>query len=502
MTQGATGMSDPVDSNPLPEASPGAAGIPVQTLLAHQGAFSEAQLWHLLQDVLPLLYQLHQQQRVHGHLSPETIQQTPNGRYSLLEPDQAAGPRANLSPEYAAPEQLRGEATAASDLYSLGVTCLHLLTALPPFDWMDGLEGHWSWSVYLPNPISDRLAAVLTQMTAVAVADRSVSVEAVLQRLGLPLPQLRGAVPSAWHCTQILQGHQRGVTAIVLHPDRQTVISSSQDKTIRLWHLGSSQTLAIMPTPTAGVTCLALSGDGRVLASADRGKSIQLWDVATRTPLQTLAGHEHAVTAIAFVPQTPWLASGSWDKTIKLWDWRSGEVVQTLQGHTLPIHALAVSPEGRWLASASSDRTVRLWSLSGGETVAVLGQHTWAVTAVAFDSQGQCLATGSDDRTIQLWDVATGTLRQTLPGHGWSILALAFSPDGQTLASGSWNPPLQLWDLATGQSQTLAGHTDFVSAIGYEIDPPGLISASQDGTIRCWSRQVGAGRTASQGELR
>ena len=36
------------------------------------------------------------------------------------------------SPEYMAPEQTRGKALPASDLFSLGVTCIHLLTDVAP----------------------------------------------------------------------------------------------------------------------------------------------------------------------------------------------------------------------------------------------------------------------------------------------------------------------------------------------------------------------------------
>jgi serine/threonine protein kinase len=52
------------------------------------------------------------------------------------------------SPEYVAPEQARGKAVFASDIYSLGVTCLYLLTGISPFDLFDIVNHDWVWRDY------------------------------------------------------------------------------------------------------------------------------------------------------------------------------------------------------------------------------------------------------------------------------------------------------------------------------------------------------------------
>lgn len=65
---------------------------------------------------------------------------------------------------YTAPEQLMGKAVFASDLYSLGVTCIHLLTDVPPFDLFDSAEGNWVWRDYLKTPVSDQLGSILDKM--------------------------------------------------------------------------------------------------------------------------------------------------------------------------------------------------------------------------------------------------------------------------------------------------------------------------------------------------
>ena len=87
------------------------------------------------------------------------------------------------TPEYIAPEQVRGKAVFASDLYSLGVTCIHLLTRCSPFELFDVGEDIWIWRRYLAdNRVSDDLGLILDKMIENAVNRRYQSARDVSQR--------------------------------------------------------------------------------------------------------------------------------------------------------------------------------------------------------------------------------------------------------------------------------------------------------------------------------
>jgi formylglycine-generating enzyme required for sulfatase activity len=84
---------------------------------------------------------------------------------------------------YVAPEQIRGKAIFASDIYSLGVTCIHLLTNASPFELMD-MDGTWIWRDFLENTsISPVLGQVLDRMIASAPSHRYQTAQAVLSDL-------------------------------------------------------------------------------------------------------------------------------------------------------------------------------------------------------------------------------------------------------------------------------------------------------------------------------
>jgi serine/threonine protein kinase len=93
---------------------------------------------------------------------------------------------------YAPMEQMRGQVYPASDLYSLGVTCIRLLTqCLPKEDGSDelydALEGRWIWRERLPKntTINQELGQVLDKLLQDYLKERYQSASEVLQALSV-----------------------------------------------------------------------------------------------------------------------------------------------------------------------------------------------------------------------------------------------------------------------------------------------------------------------------
>jgi serine/threonine protein kinase len=98
-------------------------------------------------------------------------------------------------------EQMRGQVYPASDLYSLGVTCIRLLTqCLPKEDGSDelydALEGRWIWKERLPSSttISPQLRQVLDKLLQDYVKQRYQSTNEVLSVL---LPRQTQTTPKS-----------------------------------------------------------------------------------------------------------------------------------------------------------------------------------------------------------------------------------------------------------------------------------------------------------------
>lgn len=493
------------------------AGTNLAQVVEEEGPFNETQIWHLLEDVLPVFQFISDRNIIHRDIKPHNIiRRSPITKKRDLvivdfttakivtEIDRLISQTSIGSPEYAAPEQARGKAVFASDLYSFGITCIYLLTQIPPFDLFDIANDCWVWQQYLTTKVSDRLAQILNKLLQNAINRRFQSADEVMQAMGMECKTQNFKLPNPpWRCLHTLTEHSgrlSSVNALAISPDSNTLASASDHKIVKLWDLNTKKVLASLSGHSQAAKSVAFSPDGKILATASDDKTIKLWQIETLEEICTLLGHSHAVKSVAFSPDGQILASGSWDKTIKLWNVNTGTEICTMTGHQLKVNSVAFSPQGQLLASASYDRTIRLWQIPALEgshkefqnrpcysLLGTLSGHAWAVLTVAFSPDGKILATGSDDNTIKLWEVNTGQLICTLVGHSWSVVAVAFTADGETLLSASCDKTVKLWRISTAEEiVTLSGHVDSVSAVAVSKVRQLIASGSRDKTIKLW----------------
>jgi WD40 repeat protein len=184
-----------------------------------------------------------------------------------------------------------------------------------------------------------------------------------------------------------LTGHEGGVLTVDMSPDGNTIVTGSNDKTVRLW-----------------------GRDG--------------------TLLQTLS-HQDTVHRVAFSPIGDRIITGSLDGTLQVWS-VDGQQLHHIQAHEQPVWGVAVSPDGKLMASASSDRTIKLWRAAGSLKTALPVTNTaWSV---AFSSDGTQLAAAIIDGSIQRWTLQ-GQPLPPIQAHQAEVWDLAYCGQSNRLVS-------------------------------------------------------------------
>jgi len=100
---------------------------------------------------------------------------------------------------------------------------------------------------------------------------------------------------------------------------------------VRLWDWTRAMPLQVLQGHEKYVTAVAFSPDGQQLASAGADQTVRLWDLATGRQRCCLRGHQSVIYGLAFSADGRLLATNSIDETIRFWEVESGACVQRLR---------------------------------------------------------------------------------------------------------------------------------------------------------------------------
>ena len=174
-------------------------------------AFSEAEVFKFLQQILPVLGHIHSKKIIHRDISPDNIILRESDRLPVLIDFgvvKELATRFQLStlnvpfttvgkPGYAPSEQLKtGRAYPSSDLYALAVTAIVLFTGKEPETLFNDIELSWEWQQWVR--VNAGLAQVLNRMLSYKPRDRYQSAEEVLEsleQLSLPVHKHQPRMP-------------------------------------------------------------------------------------------------------------------------------------------------------------------------------------------------------------------------------------------------------------------------------------------------------------------
>jgi formylglycine-generating enzyme required for sulfatase activity/tRNA A-37 threonylcarbamoyl transferase component Bud32 len=191
-----------------------------------QGKFSETDILNLLNDLLPVLQFIHDNNVIHRDIKPDNIIiNSQSQKLFIIDFGVSKLVSGTLltrvgtvagTPGYAAPEQLHGHAFPSSDLYSLAVTCIRLLTGifpqknsgnpqLPSDLLFNSMNMEWIWKKYVT--VNKDLELVLDKMLHNFPVYRFQSATEVLEAL-LPqsnLPKTKFITPQPTNNPDIFQ---------------------------------------------------------------------------------------------------------------------------------------------------------------------------------------------------------------------------------------------------------------------------------------------------------
>ena len=475
---------------------------------------------------------------------------------TLTAPGQIVGTWQYMSPEQFAPDG--SPATAASDVWSLGVVAWELFAGRPPHD----LRGRPLPAIAaivrtadpplltavtpgIPKPLArivdkclqrspaarygsaGELAADLARLLAgEEVRARGPSFAAAILSLGRRYPLgsaiLLGisfgvlvALGGLARSSSVSARAREAVEKALAETRREREEATSQrDVARRRLYASTLHRIAAAvergDSPRAQALCdeaesLAAEVGASDGAGAD-SEPIELRLAAAEADLSLVSftGHEGRVTDVACSPDGRLVASAGSDGTTRLWDAHTGVAVATLPDQGEPLRTVRFASDGRALVTVGNRGMIRLWDTASWNPRTPPGVQARSGVAVAFSPDSSRLAVGASDGSCRLWEVESGAVTAEMVGHRHPAIALAWSPDGATLVTAGEDRVLRAWNVADGT--WLATERSFdttVMAIGFSPDSATLVAGGRDGRLLLWPIRTGTpGRIVEAHEAR
>lgn len=209
-----------------------------------------------------------------------------------------------------------------------------------------------------------------------------------------------------------LGGHKKAVTALLFIPGTaRTYASGSQDGTVRIRIVGSSQQVARLEVGAA-VRCLAASPGGRWLAVGDDSGAITIWDSQNWSQAKAFQGHLYAdqsspsgVTSLAFSPQGDLLASGGHSRRVKWWETRGWTEQAQWLAPEAEIRSLVFAPDAPLLVVACQMPTLQVvnYQQQPPSSSYTLGPHGDWPTQLVYAPPAGPLFSASLDGQLRSW---------------------------------------------------------------------------------------------------
>ncbi len=197
--------------------------------------------------------------------------------------------------------------------------------------------------------------------------------------------------------------------------DNDTMVSGSQDNTIRIWKLSTGETLNTINVYSQVNVLRVFSIQYKQVVCGKIGSSnnLEIYNYNTSALIQTLVGHSDHVLSIEILSDQ-FMASGGHENKVIIWDLFTYSIKFNLTGHTSAAYCMK-RLSSNMLASGDLNGLIIVWNWLTGERIFNLTGHSNILDLNSLDLyDDQTLISGSIDKTVKLWNITNGTLIRSI----------------------------------------------------------------------------------------
>lgn len=234
------------------------------------------------------------------------------------------------------------------------------------------------------------------------------------------------------------------ITSLSYSPTGITIITTSNDNTIRIWNVRSGKCIKKIKNDCNVDYAIFGRNDNQIMY-VSKEKDINIRELDYEHPKQMFKT-QTSIKQVVF-SQDSNLILAVCNNTILLWDAISGIFIRKFNGHGDIIDSAVFNSKGDTIISSSRDKTIRFWDVSTGKCSYIFPQ-TESVKSIILSKRNDTLIILSNEGTIRLWDFRFKREKGLVKLPKYYVGSIIVSPDSKYFAIES-GKTIQLWDIET-----------------------------------------------------
>ncbi|KJH48624.1 WD domain, G-beta repeat protein [Dictyocaulus viviparus] len=286
-------------------------------------------------------------------------------------------------------------------------------------------------------------------------------------------------------------GHTGAVTSLSCSTNGSFFVSTSVDKSVRIWSLINGECLKVLNVHTNKVTCCVLASDDSFLVTGSSDSSAKVIDVETGDILRTFTEHTGSVVSLQLTVNNEFLITGSGDFIVQMWCLQTGRCISRMGSLMAPVSCISITSNDAFIVVACEDETLRVFSTVAAQELHELMGHEGRVNALAC-AQDDCQLFAATRSKVYCYDIHNGKIIDTLDCElPFAVYNIKISSDNFFLFSGC-GPRVDIWNIQKRIHDTpdAAEQMGFVTAIALSNDNKIAACGTYDGVVAIWDLDI------------
>ncbi|KAJ6087538.1 hypothetical protein N7467_006452 [Penicillium canescens] len=193
-----------------------------------------------------------------------------------------------------------------------------------------------------------------------------------------------------------------------VRPDGRVLVTGDDTGSVQVFDVKSRAILKTWKEHKQPVWVSKFSpSDPTSVLTASDDRTVRLWDLPSQNSARTFVGHSDYVRSGAFMPgsmaSSGLVVSGSYDRTVRLWDPRVASRAAMTFKMGAPIESVLPMPTGTTVLAAA-DNKIAVLDIVAGKPLHMIQSHQKTVTALALASNGERLLSGALDGHMKVFE--------------------------------------------------------------------------------------------------